>query len=78
MRKKLKISHNSYTTISGDPDNLVLAAPNKISPDHIKFISEDEKPALNVMKSMISLQNPMMIAHVRICQKFIPYSPSIF
>jgi hypothetical protein len=58
--------NNGYVTVDGDPDNLVLDAPNKLaSSGKIQFLSEAEKPAPSVMKSYIDKQNPMAIAHVR-------------
>lgn len=48
----------------GDCDNLVLDAPNGISPSHISFISEDEKPDINTMKAYVQKLNPVMVAHV--------------
>jgi hypothetical protein len=47
----------------GDCDNLVLDAADKIS-SGIHFISESEKPAMELMQYFVDVQNPMMIAHV--------------
>jgi hypothetical protein len=43
---------------------LVLDAPNGISPQHIKFLSEEEKPAIDVIKNWIVHTDPVAIAHV--------------
>ena len=75
--------NKGYTTVGGDPDNLVLDAPDKIHPG-IKFISEAQKPPPNIMAANILKQNPVMILHVRnrthfvLAEGFDSSSDSIF
>jgi len=56
---------NGYVCMDGDCNNLVLDSPNRLSPGNITYISEDEKPSLEVVKSYILNQNPISVAHVR-------------
>jgi len=58
-------ANQGYTCIGGNCNNLVLDAPNKISPQHIHFLSEKEKPTLKILQSYIIAENPVVIAHVR-------------
>jgi hypothetical protein len=64
-------AHHGYHCISGNCNNLVLDAPNGISPDHIKFISEEEKPTVEVIKGWITRTNPVAIAHIQRLRHFV-------
>jgi hypothetical protein len=57
-------ANNGYLCIGGDCDNLNLPSVDEVDADHIRFISEKEKPAIPMMQQWVNFQNPMMVAHV--------------
>jgi len=57
-------NNKGYTCINNNCNNLVLNAPDSLSPHYISFISEKEKPSIEEMKKWITKINPIAIAHV--------------
>jgi hypothetical protein len=62
--------HNGYTCIDGDCNNLVLAAPDQLTP-RLKLVGEMEKPSLKDMQAQVASGTRAFIAHVRDRSHFV-------
>lgn len=63
--------NGGYKTIGGNPNNLVLDAPERISPGDIKFVSEVQKPAVEELARIVERTDPIVVAHVNSNHHFV-------
>jgi len=55
--------HNGYTCADGDCNNLVLTAPQRLTPV-LKLVGEIEKPPVQEIRGNLTAQSQVFIAHV--------------
>lgn len=56
-------THNGYTCAAGDCNNLVLSAPQRLTPV-LKLVGEIEKPPVEEIRANLTAQAQVFIAHV--------------
>ncbi len=64
------IANQGYVCIDGDCDNLVLTAPERLSPV-MSLIGEDQKPAFKAIATDIANERIIHVAHVRNNSHFV-------